>query len=169
MAIPFPVSIIRELLGLDDVDDARVLRWSDAAIPGSSPMTWDEIEAAREDQRATLLAATIAGRGTDGDDLTTALANAEIDGDRLTDDEIVMFQNQLLIAGNETTRNMISGGVAALSTRPEAWARLRTDPALIPSVVEEFLRWTTPVISFMRTATRATELGGVPIAADEPV
>ncbi len=169
VAIPFPVAIIRELLGLEDVDDARVLRWSDAAIPGSSPMTWEEIEAAREDQRATLLATTIARRGTDGDDLTTALANAEIDGDRLSDDEIVMFQNQLLVAGNETTRNMISGGMAALATRADAWAQLCAEPALAASAVEEWLRWTTPVISFMRTATRATTLGGVAIAAGEPV
>ncbi|MCC6848129.1 MAG: cytochrome P450 [Deltaproteobacteria bacterium] len=169
VAIPFPVAVICDLLGLDHVDDARVLRWSDAAIPGSSPMTQKEIEAAREDQRATLLAATIARRGADGDDLTTALANAEIDGDRLSDDEILMFQNQLLVAGNETTRNMISGGMAALATRPETWARLRAEPALVASAVEEWLRWTTPVISFMRTATRATELGGVPIAAGEPV
>ncbi|MCC6765859.1 MAG: cytochrome P450 [Deltaproteobacteria bacterium] len=169
VAIPFPVAIIRELLGLDHVDDARVLRWSDAAIPGSTPMTREEIEAARADQRTTLLAATIARRGVDGDDLTTALANAAIDGDRLTDDEILLFQEQLLIAGNETTRNMISGGMAALATRPEAWARLRAEPALVAPAVEEWLRWTTPVISFMRTATRATELGGVAIAAGEPV
>jgi cytochrome P450 len=82
---------------------------------------------------------------------------------------------------------MISGGMAALATRPEAWAQLRGKPALGPapmdaslatptretslatSTIEEWLRWTTPVISFMRTATRATELGGVAIAAGEPV
>jgi cytochrome P450 len=178
VAVPFPVAIIRELLGLDHVDDARVLRWSDAAIPGSSPMTYEEIEAAREDQRTTLLAATLARRGTDGDDLTTALANAEIDGDRLSDDEIVMFQNQLLVAGNETTRNMISGGMWALATHPAEWERLRRErtlaaatrePSLAAATIEEWLRWTTPVISFLRTATRDTELSGVPIAAGEPV
>lgn len=169
VAVPFPVSIIRELLGLEDVDDARVLRWSDAAIPGSSPMTMEEIEAARADQTATLLAATLARRGRDGDDLTTALANAVVDRDRLSDDEILMFQNQLLIAGNETTRNMISGGMHALATHPEEWERLRREPTLAAATIEEWLRWTTPVISFMRTATRDTELGGVPIAAGEPV
>jgi cytochrome P450 len=169
VAVPFPVSIIRELLGLDDVDDARVLRWSDAAIPGSSPMTMEEIDAAREDQRATLLAATLARRGTDGDDLTTALANAVVDGDRLTADEILMFQNQLLIAGNETTRNMISGGMQAFATYPVEWSRLRREPTLASAAIEEWLRWTTPVISFLRTATRDTELGGVGIAAGEPV
>ncbi len=169
VAVPFPVAILRALLGLEHVDDARVLRWSDAASPGSSSMTAEAIDAARADQRTTLLAATVARRGATGDDLTTALANAEIDGDRLTDDEIVTFQNQLLVAGNDTTRHMISGGMAALATHPEAWACLRAEPALVPSAVEEWLRWTTPIIGFLRTATRPTELGGVAIAAGEPV
>ena len=169
IAVPFPIAIIAELLGLRDVDDARVLRWSDAAIPGAADLTMDEIAAAQEDQRTTLLALTLARRGTDGDDLTTALANAVIDGDRLSDDEILMFQNQLIVAGNETTRNMISGGMAALATHPDQWTRLRKEPALAPATIEEWLRWTTPVISFMRTATRPTELGGVAIAAGEPV
>ena len=169
IAVPFPIAIIAELLGLRDVDDARVLRWSDAAIPGAADLTMDEIAAAQEDQRTTLLALTLARRGTDGDDLTTALANGVIDGDRLTDDEILMFQNQLIVAGNETTRNMISGGMWALANDPAQWSRLRGEPALVPAAIEEWLRWTTPVISFMRTATRATELGGVAIAAGEPV
>ena len=169
VAMPFPIAIIAALLGLDDVDDARVLRWSDAAIPGAADLTMDEIAAAQEDQRTTLLAHTLARRGTDGDDLTTALANAVIDGDRLTDDEILMFQNQLIVAGNETTRNMISGGMWALAANPAQWSRLRGKPALVPAAIEEWLRWTTPVISFMRTATRPTELGGVAIAAGEPV
>ncbi len=169
VAVPFPIAIIGELLGLDDVDDARVLRWSEAAIPGASELSMDELAAAQEDQRATLLALTLARRGSSGDDLTTALANAVVDGDRLSDDEILMFQNQLIVAGNETTRNMISGGMSALANEPEQWRRLRREPALAPATIEEWLRWTTPVISFMRTATRPTELGGVAIAAGEPV
>jgi cytochrome P450 len=71
-----------------------------------------------------------------------------------------MFLVQLLVAGNETTRNMVSGGLVALAERPEAWDRLRRDRALVPTAVEEMLRWTTPVVSFMRTATRDAELGG---------
>jgi cytochrome P450 len=169
VAVPFPIAIIAELLGLDGVDDARVLRWSEAAIPGASELSMDELAAAQEDQRTTLLALTLARRGTSGDDITTALANGVVDGDRLSDDEILMFQNQLIVAGNETTRNMISGGMWALANEPEQWKRLRGEPALAPATIEEWLRWTSPVISFMRTATRATELGGVAIAAGEPV
>jgi cytochrome P450 len=80
-----------------------------------------------------------------------------------------MFFNQLLVAGNETTRNMISGGLWALATHPDELARLVADPSLIGPCVEEWLRWTTPVVAFMRTATIDTELRGVPIAAGDPL
>jgi cholest-4-en-3-one 26-monooxygenase len=75
----------------------------------------------------------------------------------------------LLVAGNETTRNLLSGGLLALADEPAQWARLRDDRALVPTAVEELLRWTTPVISFLRTATRDVELRGQLVAAGEPV
>ena len=80
-----------------------------------------------------------------------------------------MFQNQLLVAGNETTRNTMSAGIWELANRPEQWARLRADAALVPTAVEEFLRWATAVVAFMRTATRDTELGGVQVSTGDPV
>jgi cytochrome P450 len=169
VAIPFPLLIISELLGITDVDYERFYLWSEAAIPGASDLPYDEILRLQEEQRSYFLALTLSRRGRGGDDLTTALANGVVDGDRLSDDEILMFQNQLLVAGNETTRNMISGGLWALAERPAEWARLRGDPSLVPRAVEEWLRWTTPVISFMRTATRDTTLGGAAIAAGDPV
>jgi cytochrome P450 len=75
-----------------------------------------------------------------------------------------MFLNQLLVAGNETTRNTISGGIWALAEHPDQWQRLLDDPSLVPTAVDEILRWTTAVIAFMRTATQDTTLGGVDIA-----
>jgi cytochrome P450 len=75
-----------------------------------------------------------------------------------------MFLIQLLVAGNETTRNLISEGLVALSTEPEQWAAMRADPGLIPGAVEELLRWTTPVISFLRTATASTTIRGQALA-----
>ena len=98
------------------------------------------------------------------------LATAEVDGESLRDDELVMFLNQLLVAGNETTRHAISGGIAALAERPGSVAAPRRRIAsLLDTATEEILRWTTPVISFMRTATRDTQIRGVDIAAGDPL
>lgn len=169
VAIPYPLMIISELLGITDVDYERFYLWSEAAIPGASDLPYDEIMRLQEDQKQYMLALTLSKRGKPGDDVTSIMANGVVDGDRLTDDEILMFQNQLLVAGNETTRNMISGGIWALAERPDEWVRLRADRALVPTAVEEWLRWTTPVISFMRTATRDAEVGGVAIREGEPV
>ena len=80
-----------------------------------------------------------------------------------------MFLVQLLVAGNETTRNLISGGLVAFAEHPGQWQRMVADRTLVATAVEEMLRFTTPVVSFMRTATRDSELSGVPIAAGEPV
>jgi cytochrome P450 len=96
-------------------------------------------------------------------------ADAESGGEELTEPELAMFLIQLLVAGNETTRNLISGGLVALAENPEQWAALRADRSLIPTAVEELLRWTTPVISFMRTATASTTIRGVEVAAGDPV
>lgn len=169
VAVPLPLGVISDLLGLADVDDERFLLWSDAAIPGATDMSWAEGEKHRQDMRDTLLAFTLSRRGKSGADLTTALANTSVDGETLSDEEIVMFQNQLLVAGNETTRNMISGGVSAFASFPEQWRRLRAEPSLVASAVEEWLRWTTPVIAFMRTATRPAELGGETILEGDPL
>ncbi len=121
-----------------------------------------------------LLAAAADRRATPRDDLISELAAAEVDGDRLTDAELGMFLVQLLVAGNETTRNMMSGGLVAFTDDPGSWEGLAarvaagTDRAL-PLAVEEMLRWTTPVVAFMRTTTRDVELGGRRLAAGEPV
>ena len=80
-----------------------------------------------------------------------------------------MFLNQLLVAGNETTRNTISGGLVALAENPDQWARLVADRSLVAGAVEEILRWTTAVIYFMRTATKDVVLGGQAVAAGEPI
>ena len=112
-------------------------------------------------------------RQAPADDLVSVLANVGSDpesgGEELSEAELAMFLIQLLVAGNETTRNLISGGLVALAERPDQWAALQADRSLIPAAVEELLRWTTPVISFMRTATADTTIRGVPVAAGDPV
>lgn len=170
LAVPFPLWIIAELLGIPESDWHDFYLWSEAAIPGARPEWTDEYrQQLMADMHGYLLATTSTRRGDPRDDLISLLANVEVDGEQLTDDELVMFLNQLLVAGNETTRHSVSGGIAALAQEPDQWARLVADGSLVATAAEEVLRWTTPVISFMRTATRDTELSGQPIAAGEPV
>jgi hypothetical protein len=116
-----------------------------------------------------LLDATKLRRANPRDDVLSELATVTIDGDNLSDDELAMFLVQLLVAGNETTRNMLSAGLVAFADYPDQWRRLRDEPDLVRSAVEELLRYTTPVIYFMRTATRDAVLGGQQIAEGEPL
>jgi cytochrome P450 len=164
VAVPYPLRIVSDLLGLPDEDWERFFDWSEAMIPGAldlSPERRDEIQA---EMRAYFMAVIAEKRADPQEDLISVLAAED-----LNDDELYMFLNQLLVAGNETTRNTISGGLWALAEHPDQWQRLVDDRSLVPSAVEEILRWTTAVISFMRTATADTDLGGVPIAAGDPV
>ncbi len=168
VSVPFPLMIISELLGVGD-DWPRFFEWSEASIPGASPMTREERAQLMAEMQAYLLEMTRARRGDPRDDLVSVLANVEIDGENLTDAELVMFLNQLLVAGNETTRNMVSGGMWAFAQHPDQWKRLVDDRSLVQSTVEEWLRWTTSVIAFMRTATQDTVVGDTPIAAGDPL
>ena len=162
LAEPFPVRVIADLLGVPADKQDRFVEWSDAGIPDAGDMAPEQRAELMAEMQQYLLHLAQSRRGNPtGDDLISVLANVEVDGEVLTDDELVMFLNQLLIAGNETTRNMISGGLWALANNPDQWQRLVEDRSLIPSAVEEFLRWTTPVVAFMRTALVDTELRGV--------
>jgi cytochrome P450 len=105
-----------------------------------------------------------------GDDLVSALVNAEVEGERLTESELGSFFVLLVAAGNETTRNAISHGMKALCDFPAERARWRADfEGVAPTAVEEIVRWASPVMHFRRTATRDLELGGQPIRAGEKV
>jgi len=170
VAEPFPVGVIADLLGVPEEKRDRFVEWSDAGIPDSGDMALEQRMALMDEMHEYLLGLASARRGSpEGDDIISVLANVEVDGEVLTDAEVGMFLNQLLIAGNETTRNMISGGLWALATNPDEWSLLAADPTLIPTTVEEMLRWTTPVVAFMRTALVDTELRGVGIRAGDPL
>jgi cytochrome P450 len=169
VSVPFPLFIICTLLGMPDDDWERFFEWSEAVIPGATDWSEEKRAELQADMHETLLATTVDRRSDPRDDLISVLAQVEIDGRRLSDAELTMFLVQLLVAGNETTRNMISGGLVALAERPADWERLRSDRSLVPTAVDEMLRWTSPVVSFMRTATRDSELGGTSIREGEPV
>jgi cytochrome P450 len=169
LAVPLPIQLIATLLGLPAGDEERLFRWSEAAIPGATDWSDDERMALLGEMTVELLALAAARRAEPQDDVVSMLAGYEEDGETLTDDELGMFLIQLLVAGNETTRNSISGALVALAEHPEQLDRLRADAALLPSAVEEVLRWTTPVTSFLRTAVVDTSLGGVDIAVGDPL
>ena len=141
---------------------------------------WEYLIGVAEERRlapAEDLVSVLAGVGRDGDQSVQSGGSVEPKGsggskgggEELSEAELAMFLIQLLVAGNETTRNLISAGLVALSTNPEQWAALRADRSLVPGAVEELLRWTTPVISFMRTATRPCTIRGQAVAEGDPV
>jgi cytochrome P450 len=109
-----------------------------------------------------------AKRAEPGDDMLSVVANAAID-DPLSDLELYMFFSLLFSAGAETTRNGVAGGLLALAQNPDQYRRLQDDPELLPTAIEEMIRWTSPSPSKRRTATRDTELGGHTIRAGDKV
>jgi cytochrome P450 len=173
LSIPFPLQVICELLGVDGAQWPRFFEWSEAVIPGESDRSESERAELQVEMWGYLVGVAEERRASPADDLVSVLANVGdpegAGGDQLSEAELAMFLIQLLVAGNETTRNLISAGLVALSERPDQWAALRADRSLIPSAVEELLRWTTPVISFMRTATGPTTIRDQAVAKGDPV
>jgi cytochrome P450 len=169
VAVPFPLQVISDLLGVPESDWERFFVWSEAMIPGALELSVEERTAISAEMRDYFMAVIAERRGQPRDDVISRLVSVEEAGERLSDDELFMFLNQLLVAGNETTRNTISGGLVELSTRPDQWELLRSDRSLVPTAVEEILRWTTAVISFMRTATTDTSVGGQDICSGDPL
>ena len=165
LTAPFPVQVIAELLGVADGDRDDFRRWSDAMI--EAPDTKDPAVLARAGELWRFLDGHLRDRvAHPRDDLTSMLMHAEFDGRPLTHAEARLFCLSLLVAGNETTRHLLSGALLALWEHPEQRAALAADPALVPGAVEECLRWVTPIQAFGRTATVATEIDGAPVPAD---
>ncbi|HEV3264009.1 MAG TPA: cytochrome P450 [Acidimicrobiales bacterium] len=174
LAVPLPLQVISDLLGVPEHEWPRFFRWSESVIPGATDWPEEERQALSAEMVEYLLAAAAGRRTAPGSDIISELAAAEIDGDRLSDAELAMFLVQLLVAGNETTRNMVSGGLVAFAETPGEWAALRAQvadsaPRALAIATEEMLRWTTPVVSFMRTATRDTVVGDQEISRGDPV
>jgi cytochrome P450 len=160
LAVPVPMYTIADMLGVPREDRADFKRWSDAMIAAGGGFRSEQTDAALFEMFGYFQRVLDARRRQPKDDLVSTLACAEIEGDRLSDPEILMFCTTLLAAGNETTRNLISGGSLLLARHPDERSRLLADPELMTGAVEEMLRVWTPVQSFIRVATRDSELRG---------
>jgi len=172
VAAELPLQVIAEFLGVPDEERGRIFDLSNRLIGFDDP----EFQTSPEDGKIAatemwLYANQLARsrRLNPQEDIVSLLVNAEVEGEKLTEMEFNNFFLLLAVAGNETTRNLISGGMLALLEHPRELRRLQTDPTLLPSAVEEMLRWVTPVAHFRRTATADTEIRGRPIAAGERV
>ncbi|UOZ06826.1 cytochrome P450 [Amycolatopsis sp. WQ 127309] len=169
-ALPIPVAVICELLGVPVADRPKFRVWSDAAL-STSGLTPEEFERNREELRDYMRGLIAEHRSAPQDDLMTALIEARDTRDRLTELELVDLCVGILVAGHETTASQIPNFVYALLDQPGQWDRLRSDPGLIPAAVEELLRF-VPLgagAGFARYATEDIEVGGVLVRAGEPV
>ena len=161
-----PSFVIAELLGIPLEDGRRLYALTEIMNTGAVGETTHIAEAQMQMfQYGTELAAR--KRAVPGDDIATSLLDAEVDGERLTDFEFNLFFLLLMNAGGDTTRNLVATGILALMEHPAEQARLDADPSLLPTAIEEMLRYTSPVTVFVRTATKDTELRGIPVKAGD--
>jgi len=178
LAYPLPVIVIAELLGVPSGDRALFKRWADALFQRDTKVSLTKpLEDQGVDIQATLrpwkeMSGYLAGHAAERrrrprGDLLTRLVEAEVDGERLPDDQVVNFAIILLLAGHITTTMLLGNTVLCLDAFPEQQDRVRADRALIPAVIEESLRFFTPFAALGRATTRETELGGVTIPADQ--
>lgn len=167
IAAPLPTRMIAELLGAPPDDWEQFRAWSDAATGNADPDIELDVFVAMGQLYEYFQKLIGERRNEPRGDMLSALINAEIDGERLTDDDLLNFSFLLLVAGNETTRNLIALGTLALIAHPDQHAKLVDDPALIPSAVEEMLRFTSPVTHMARTATADIEIRGKHIHAGD--
>jgi cytochrome P450 len=166
IAAPIPVVVIAELLGIADGDRDDFRRWSDAIIEIVDRPDDPTIGAAAA-ELFLFLDTHIRARVDDPkDDLISMLAASTVGGEPLTPAQHAMFCLTLLVAGNETTRSLLSGGILTLAEHPDQRTDLATDESLLPGAVEEMLRWVTPIQAFCRTTTQAVEIGGRRIPTD---
>ena len=164
LAVPLPVIVIAELLGVPASDRAKFKAWSGDALRGSGAPSLEELKVGLEAAGALTdyFRSIIEQRGDERpDDLLSGLLDAEEEGERLTMDELLGTCILLLVAGNETTTNLIGNGLLALLSHRDQLELLRADPSLLPGAVEEFLRYDPPVQFTARIATRDLEFGDV--------
>ncbi|HTL38945.1 MAG TPA: cytochrome P450 [Kofleriaceae bacterium] len=178
LAAPLPMMVIAELLGLPVDDWRRLVGWSQAIMRLADTIIGRAADAqaasaafirADAEMREYLRELVAARRARPADDLLTRLVTAEIDGERLTDLELVRFFELLLAAGTETTTNLIDNAIVCLIDAPDQLVRLHADASLVPSAIEEVLRLRSPAQAVFRATKQAVEMHGVTIPAGKLV
>jgi cholest-4-en-3-one 26-monooxygenase len=172
VAAELPLQVIAEMMGVPQEDRHKVFEWSNRLIGSEDPeyaVSVEDATGAAVEMFSYAHDLAAAKRANPGDDIISALLAAEVDGERLTDVEFDLFFELLAVAGNETTRNLISHGMLALVENPDQRALLLADPSLLPSAVDEMLRYASPVMYMRRTAQRDVELHGQHIQQGDKV
>ena len=161
LSIPLPVTVIAELLGVPLADRESFKLWSDQLV-GSAPSDGKDPQEAMSDYFKWIVEQR---RKDPQDDLISALLAAQIDGNHLTEQELMGFCVLLLVAGNETTTHLIGNAIWCFDDHPQAWEELRANPALLPNAIEEVLRYRSTVKLMFRVATQDTRVGDKDIPA----
>ena len=167
-AFPLPIQVMCELIGVPAADRDSFRAWSNTIVAGSQ--SGEQLPGAMHAMIGYIRELIAERRAHPGDDLLSGLIGVRDQQDRLSENELSSMVFLLLIAGHETTVNLIGNGVHLLLTERDRWDRLRADPALLPSAIEEFLRYEGPVeAATFRVATTDLEIGGTTVRAGEPV
>lgn len=168
---PLPVTVIAEMLGIPAEDRRTFKAWSDAIVGLSNQMGPgdDEAQRVQADIARYFLRVIEERRAQPGTDLISTVATAQVDGQALSDREVLGFCILLLVAGNETTTNLIGNAVQCFLDRPEVVRGLRTEPAALPAAIEEVLRYKSPVQAMFRVALQDVALDGHRIPAGDSV
>jgi cytochrome P450 len=173
VAAALPLKIICDMMGIPESDNRRMFELSNVILGIGDPeygVTMDALMSAAIELSQYAQALGEARLANPGDDITSILMSADVDGERLSSAEFASFFILLVVAGNETTRNAISHGMKALTDFPDERRKWTADfERVAPTAVEEIVRWATPVIHFRRTATRDVELGGAVIREGDKV
>jgi cholest-4-en-3-one 26-monooxygenase len=172
VAAELPLQVIAELMGVPQADRHQLFDWSNRMIGSDDPeyaVAAEEAQTAAIEMFAYANELAVHKRANPSDDIISVLLQAEVDGERLNDIEFDLFFELLAVAGNETTRNLISHGMLALIENPDQRKLLLDDPLLLDSTVEEMLRWASPVMYMRRTARSDFPIRGETIREGDKV
>jgi cholest-4-en-3-one 26-monooxygenase len=172
LATDLPLVVIADLMGVPQEDRYKLFEWSNRMVGAEDPDLGAGADSGADAAMEVFAYAHELGaqkRACPADDIVTKFVTKDEHGNELSDLEFDMFFLLLTVAGNETTRNAIAGGVKAFIDHPDQWQRLRDNPSLVSTAADEIVRWVTPVMDFRRTAMKDVELGGVQIHKGDKV